>query len=403
MMDSTRNSNGFTTAELTERIKRLQRHLACKDIGLAILTQNSDLYYYTGSVQPLYLLVPADGEPLVLARKAITRIKDEIRHIRSEAFSGSKDLTAILDMYGPSRAKRIGLTLDVASYVTVTRLQKLFPNAEVADLSWDIRMLRASKSPAEIAIQAHAGEIMARVPEIVKDGFRPGMTELELSAILEHYLRLSGHGIIRFRREGIEVALFGVLSSGVNSLAGTKFDGICAGVGVSPGAPYGAGLDPIPQGAPVILDFALVLDGYHVDQTRMMCWGEPSDEVLRAYDAMLRVEDAITGMLCPGMAWEDIYNDAVALAGELGYADTFMGTGTERVKFVGHGVGLELDEPPYLAPGMSEPLAEGMVIAIEPKVALPGIGVVGIEDTVVITQGVAQRLTTCPIDLIVVD
>ncbi len=393
----------FTIAELTERMRRLQRHLAGKGIGLAVLTQNSDLYYYTGSVQPLYLLVPADGEPLALARKSLTRIREEITHIRSEAFSGTKDLTAILEMYGPSRSKRIGLTLDVVSYATVNRLMRLFPNAEIADLSWDIRMLRATKSVVEIAIQARGGEIMARVPEVVREAFRPGMTELELSAALEHYLRLNGHGIIRFRREGIEVALFGVLSAGVNSLAGTKFDGICAGVGVSPGAPYGASRDPIPQGAPVIIDFAFVLDGYHVDQTRMLSWGEPSDEVLNAFDAMLRVEDAIVGALKPGVPWEDIYSMSVDMAAELGYADTFMGSGTERVKFVGHGVGLELDEPPYLAPGMTDPLEAGMVIAIEPKVALPGVGVVGNEDTVVVTDSGVRVLTTCPPDFIVVE
>lgn len=393
----------FTIAELTERMRRLQRHLAGKDIGLAVLTQNSDLYYYTGSVQPLYLLVPADGEPLVLARKAITRIREEITHIRSEAFAGTKDLTAILDMYGPSRSKRIGLTLDIVSYATVTRLMRLFPNAEVADISWDIPMLRAVKSEAEIAVQARAGGVMARVPEIVREAFRPGMTELELSAALEHYLRLSGHGIIRFRREGIEVALFGVLSAGENSLAGTKFDGISAGVGVSPAAPYGANRDPIPQGVPVLIDFGFNLDGYHVDQTRMLSWGEPSDEVLNAFDAMLRVQEAIIGSLKPGTPWEDVYNMAVDLASDLGYADTFMGFGTERVKFVGHGLGIELSEPPYLAPKMSDPLEAGMVIAIEPKVALPGVGVVGNEDTVVVADSGARVLTTCAPDFIVVD
>lgn len=401
-MKTSRIGTEQSIAEFTKRIRKLQRRLADQHIDLAILTQNSDLYYYTGSVQPLYLLVPADGEPLVLARKAITRINEEITHIRCEAFSGTKDLVAILDMYGPSRAKRIGFTLDVVSYSSVIRLQKMFPNAEVADLSWDIRMLRAAKSPAEIAILARAGEIMAKVPEIVESAFRPGMTELELSAVLENYFRLSGHGLIRFRREGIEVASFGVLSAGVNSLAGTKFDGICAGVGPSPAAPYGAGLDPIPQGVPVILDYAFVLDGYHIDQTRMLCWGEPSDEVLRAYDAMLRIEDAIIGMLTPGMPWQDVYNESVSIATEMGYGDVFMGAGTERVKFVGHGVGLELDEPPYLAPGMTDPLAVGMVLAVEPKVAIAEVGVIGIEDTIVITKKGIDRLTVCPNDFIVV-
>lgn len=393
---------GFTTAEFVERISRLRKHLADKQIDLAVLNQNSDLYYYAGSVQPLYLLVPSTGEPLILARKAITRIRDEVTHLRYEFFSGTKELLAILERYGMSSSKRVGFTLDAASYATVTRLQRLFGDAEIADLSWDIRMLRIVKSESEIAVQARAGEIMAKVPEIVQSGFRPGITELELSAVMENYFRQNGHAaLIRSRREGIEISAFGVLSAGVNSLAGTKFEGISAGVGTSPATPYGAGTDPIPEGAPVLLDYGFNLDGYHVDQTRMFSWGRPSDEVTEAYEAMLRIQNVIMNELVPGAAWEDIYNDAVNLAIQMGYGETFMGAGTERVRFVGHGVGLELDEPPYLAPGLTDPLAAGMVLAVEPKVALPGVGVVGIEDTVVIREHGPERLTPCSRDFIV--
>ena len=103
----------------------------------------------------------------------------------------------------------------------------------------------------------------------------------------------------------------------------------------------------------------------------------------------------------PGAVWENIYNLAVEMASEAGFADTFMGSGTERVRFVGHGVGLELDEPPYLAFGMKYELQEGMVIAVEPKVALPGIGIVGIEDTVVVRESGVEPMTFASKDFIV--
>lgn len=391
------------TSELMDRIHRLQEYLAERSIDLAVLNRNSDLYYYTGSVQPLNLLVPARGEPIVVARKAITRIADEVTHIPFEPFSGTKDLVAAIERHGLGGPKRVGYTLDSTTYATVTRFQQLFGSPEIADLSYDIRTLRMVKSEAEIAILARAGEIESRMPEIVKSAFRPGMTELDLSMEIERYFRLSGHGVvIRCRREGTEIPGFGVCSSGVNSLAGTRFDGICAGVGLSSAVPYGATTDVIERGVPVILDYSFVLDGYHVDETRMFSWGAPSDRVMKVYDAMVGIERAIIEQLKPGATWESIYYLAVDLAAQAGYSEEFMGLGTEKVKFVGHGVGLELDEPPFLAPKMPDALAAGMVVAVEPKVGLPGIGVVGIEDTFVITNTTPRNLTPNSDEYIVV-
>lgn len=394
----------FSPGEYARRLDSLRNHLAGLGADAAVLNKNSDIYYYTGSIQPLYLVVPASDEPFTLARKAIERIRRELPHIKLEPFTGSKDLSDIIHGHGLARSVRIALTLDAISYASAVRLRKLFGEPEIADLSWDIRKLRMVKSEAEIAIQARAGRIMAELPQLIESGFRPGMTELEFSAMIENFFRLAGHAAFaRFRREGIEMPGFCMCSAGTNSLAGTKFEGITTGVGITPAIAYGAGRDPIPSGAPVIVDFAFNLDGYHVDQTRMFCWGTPTDEVLEAYSAMLKVEQAVLDELRPGRRWEEVYALAAGMAGDLGYGDVFMGFGPEQVKFVGHGVGLEIDEPPYLAPGMSETLAEGMVLAVEPKAALPEIGVVGVEDTAVIRATGAERLTTCPSEFIVYD
>lgn len=391
----------FTVKELNGRIEALQRYLANKQIDFAILSRNSDIYYYAGSMQPLYVVVPANGKSIAIARKALARVSAEAAHLDLEPFASGKDLAAIFARRGLTDARRVGLTLDTISYTSATRLMRLFPQAEPADIAWDLRMLRVAKSESEIAIQARAGEVMAKMPEIVRAALEPGITELELSALLESYLRLNNHGgILRCRREGVELPGCGVCSAGTNSLAGTKFEGICSGMGLSPGAPYGASRDPIGDGVPIIIDYGFNLDGYIIDQTRMACIGEAPDEVRRAYDAMMSVEAEIIKMLRPGVPWEDVYNRSVVLAGEAGYADSFMGCGPERVKFVGHGVGIEIDEPPYLALEMKYELASGMVVAVEPKVALPGLGVIGIEDTLVVREDGAQLITTAPREFI---
>lgn len=393
----------FTEKELKERIIKLQDFLAKKKIALAVLNQNSDIYYYTGSIQPLYLLIPAVGESVVLARKAINRIQDEVHHLKAEAFYSSKDLARIIERFNLNSSQRIGLTIDTTSYSTVIRWQQLFGGAEIVDLSLDIRMLRLVKSPAEIAIQTKAGEIMAQLPKLIKANFKPGMTELALSALIENYFRLNGHEVlVRCRREGIEMG-FGVCAAGVNTLTGTKFDGVCAGKGVSAAVPYGASWDPIPPNVPVMLDYAFNYQGYHVDQTRMFCWGKPSAEIIRAYRAMVQVEEAIINVLRPGVLWYKIYDNVLKLAGELGYEAEFMGLGAEKVRFIGHGVGLELDEPPFLAPKMEYPITAGMVIAIEPKVAFPELGVIGVEDTLVVTDAGSKLITTCSKEFIIVE
>ena len=133
----------------------------------------------------------------------------------------------------------------------------------------------------------------------------------------------------------------------------------------------------------------------------MFCWGDPAAEVVEAYQRMVAIEQSILEILKPGTAWEDAYHRAEQLAAEYGYTGEFMGLGAEKVRFVGHGIGLELDEPPFIAPKMEQKLEKNMVVAVEPKVALAGIGVVGIEDTVVIKKDGCQLLTPCAKEFIV--
>lgn len=392
----------FTNMALTARLQKLQAMLARREIDLAVLQFATDLYYYTGSVQPLYLLVPQTGDPCLVARKALTRITEEAPQLALSAFGGSKELAAIAERLGGTTAQRVACTLDTASSATVQRLARLFPQAEIVDCSWDMRTLRMVKDAEEIGILARAGQILAHIPALVREHFRPGITELELSAALEHAFRLQGHDmLIRSRREGMEMSACGVVSAGVRTLAGTKFEGICGGTGLSPAVPYGATRTPIAPGEPILIDIAFVLEGYHCDQTRQACWGQPSAAITRAYNAMLQIQHAVFAALRPGGTWEEIYALSAAMAADLGYADTYMGVGREQVKFVGHGVGLELDEPPFLAPGMPALLENGMTLAIEPKVALPGIGVIGIEDTVVMREDGMERLTPCAQEMVV--
>lgn len=389
----------FEISEYKIRIAAIQSIMKQNNIALAVFNQNSDLFYYCGSIQPLYLLIPAFGEPVLAARKAAERINEENGFIKLEIFSNSQELLKILNCFNIKPGEKIGFTFDTTSFATVNRIRQYFPEAGMADLSWDTRFQRSVKSAAELDCIRKAGSIIKKIPELLMSHYQPGMTELELSVIIESYLRLNGDGGIHSRQEAVKLEA-GLCSSGISSLAGSKFDGICGGSGISPVNPYGASNACIEKNIPVIVDYAFSSNGYHVDQTRMFSFGKPSKEVLKAYDSMLIIHDQIISSLKPGLSWTSVYEKSLKAADKLGYTEYFMGEGLGKVRFVGHGVGLELDEPPFLAPKMEYPLKAGMAIAIEPKVALPGIGVVGIEDTVIIQEYGIEKITDCPNDWI---
>ncbi|MDJ0876643.1 MAG: M24 family metallopeptidase, partial [Desulfobacterales bacterium] len=116
-------------------------------------------------------------------------------------------------------------------------------------------------------------------------------------------------------------------------------------------------------------------------------------DLLNAHQAMLDLQDVLSRQARPGTRAGDLYDTAVAWAADHGWGQWFMGADDQRIRFIGHGVGLELDEYPFLAKGQDMPLEAGMTIALEPKLIIPGQGVVGIENTHVVTAGGLEALT----------
>jgi Xaa-Pro aminopeptidase len=153
----------------------------------------------------------------------------------------------------------------------------------------------------------------------------------------------------------------------------------------------------------VLVDYVFAYNGYLSDHTRIFSLGPLPPELIDAHTAMLEVQKMVKHMARPGVASGAIYEQALAKASELGYADHFMGAaGRERIRFVGHGIGLEVDEYPFLAAGQELPLQRGMTIALEPKLIFPGKGVVGIENTHVVKKDGLEQLGEFPDDLIII-
>ena len=399
MYDRTLNT---PESEIAKRIAGLQRILVQKGLDAALILQRVDLFYFTGTIQQACLYVPADGEPLLMVNKTLARAKAESSIGRIRPLGSAKRIPDELKQSGIRLPKRVGFELDVLPANLYFSYRDIFAGAEIVDLSTDIRMLRSVKSPYEIELIREAALYSDRVAAWVPDFLREGMTEIELAGRIEAEARRMGHqGFVRMRLWGSEL-FYGHLLSGPSGAVPSFLASPTGGSGVSPAAAQSAGFRPIRRHEPVLVDYVFVYRGYLSDHARIFAIGRLPDELVQAHRAMLELQARIKIAARPGVAAGSIYELGLEYAQTLGYGDNFMGAGAERIRFVGHGVGLELDEFPFLNAGQTLELQEGMVIALEPKVIFPGKGVVGIENTHVVARDGLEQLGKYPDEITVV-
>ncbi len=380
--------------EFQARQARLAGALAARGLDAALVLHAVDLYWLAGTRQNAALWLPARGRPALLVRRSLSRARAEAAIEDVRAFPSSRDLAAALP------GARIGVTLDAVPAATVAWWQRQLPGAALEDLSGELRALRSVKSASELATMRDGARRLGAVLGEVPTFLRAGMTELELAAELERRLRLAGNeGSPRMRAFNAELH-GGLAVAGEAAAAPGFFDGPVVGRGLHPAYPLGASRRPIAAGEPVICDYTFVTGGYVVDMTRTAVCGPVDPRIARAHDASRRIQEAVAALLRPGVAATAPWERALALAAEAGLGDAFMGPPGEQARFVGHGIGLELDELPVLAPGSRAVLEAGQTVAVEPKFVLPGLGAVGVENSFVVTERGGERLDDLSDDLL---
>ncbi len=388
--------------EIENRIAWLQRILAQQGLDGALILQRVDLFYFTGTIQQGSLYVPAAGEPLLMVNKILARAQAESSIDRIVPLGSPKTIPDQLQQAGFTTPRRIGFELDVLPTNLYFSYRDSFKGAEIVDISTDIRLLRAVKSAYEIELIREAAAYSDRVAACVPELLQAGMTEIELAGRIEAEARRMGHqGIVRMRRWGSEL-FYGHLLSGPSGAVPSYLASPTGGGGVSPAVAQSAGFRVIKPHEPVLVDYVFAYRGYISDHARIFAIGGLPDDLMQAHAAMLELQARIKSMALPGTASGAVYDFALDYAKTQGLGDHFMGVGRERIRFVGHGVGLELDEFPFLNAGQTLQLQAGMVVALEPKLIFPGKGVVGIENTHVVTQDGLQQLSTYPDEITVV-
>ena len=389
--------------ELERRNEQLKRYLKKHDIDAALILQPIDLFYFAGTLQKANLYIPADGDPILMVHKSTERARAESAIAQILYLSSPKKIPDILKTNGYPLPRRLGLELDVLPTNIYFNYRRLFQDAAIVDISRSIRLIRAVKSAYEISIMRRAAKLSDQVAEHVPSILHEGMTELELAGKVEAEARRLGHqGVVRMRLWGGEM-FYGHLMSGPTGAVPSYLASPTGGVGANPAMAQGPGLNIVRRHEPVLVDYVFAYNGYLSDHTRIFSLGSLPEDLVEAHAAMLEVQTMVKKMATPGIPSGAIYDQALAKASELGYADHFMGAaGRERIRFVGHGIGLEVDEYPFLAAGQDLPLQAGMTIALEPKVIFPGKGVVGIENTHVVKKDGLGQLGEFPDDIVII-
>ena len=379
--------------ELEYRFRRLQSEMDRAGLDAVIMLQNADLFYFTGTIQTGNLYVPASGDPIYLVRRDFLRARMESGLPEVVLFSSPSELPGVVAGYGLPTPSRIGLELDVLPVNLYQKYRTLYPNAQFFDATPLIRRVRMVKSHYEIHILQDAALQADKVHRRAAEVIREGMSELELACELERTARLEGHqGYLRMRAFNGE--LCNQILSGPDSATPAFCNTPLGGMGLTPAFGQGPSYNRIGRGEPIVVDFASCFDGYLVDQSRMFAIGSLPDRMRRGYEDMLKVEELMVQLAEERPTWGSIYDACLALACQMGYADSFMGNAGGQVPFIGHGVGIEIDEYPFLARGFHEERLEpGMVFAFEPKLVFPGEGAVGIENTFYLTETGIKRLT----------
>ncbi len=380
-------------AELQKRMRcfRDKMETSNPDWRIAVIFSKLNQYYFTGTMQEGILIIPRDDEAVYWVRRSYERARDESLFPQIRPMESFRDAAASVGVLPGT----VHMEMEVVPLALHQRFQKYFPFENVKPIDTQMAAIRAVKSTYELSLMEVSGRIHQRVlEERIPPILAEGMSEAELAAQLFSIMIEEGHhGLARFGMFDTEMVV-GLICFGESSTYPTYFNGPGGNYGMSPAVPlFGSRERKLRKGDLVFIDVGCGFDGYHTDKTVTYMFGKalPRD-VIETHNKCVEIQNETASMLKPGAIPAEIYNTIMKqLSPE--FLRNFMGFGNRKVKFLGHGIGLTVDELPVIAEGFSEPLQEGMVFALEPKKGIENIGMVGIENTFLVTPKGGRCIT----------
>ena len=373
--------------ELELKWRRIQQAMRQEEADGCLLTMNMNLYYVSGQVFNGYFYLPAEGRPYWFVKRLTVPETNQVHVIRKP--EQIPDFFRDLNLAMP---RRLLLEADELSYNEYIRLQHVFRAEATGNASALIRHIRMIKTPWEIEQMRISARKHEAVYREIPACYRPGMRDIELQIEIEKRMRVHG-SLGYFRAFGSNMDIFmGSLLAGENAGEPSPFDFALGGKGIHASGPLGANGTLLREGTTVMADMSGNYTAYQTDMTRVFSIGKLPDRAYRVHRVALEIQARMERTAKPGVSCAELYRDALAMAGQEGLKDCFMGTHLQA-KFVGHGVGLEINELPVLTTRSKDILQPGMTFAFEPKFVLAGIGAVGIENTFLVTDSGVEKMT----------
>lgn len=362
--------------EYLRRMECCQELLLERGADLLVLSFGPNLYYLSGfheepGERPLLLFVPASSEPFFLVPELY---RDHLQrdswiremHVWRDGEDPWRIAKRVLSARNLQAVERV-LVDDRLWAMFLLPLQALLPEGKFGSASEVLGPLRLRKSPQEIQALKDASAIVDEAFAKLMTKHLEGCTEREIASIIEQEMQRLG---------GEAMAFETLVASGPN--------------GALPH--HRAGSRRIAEGDVVILDYGCRLRGYHSDVTRTVICGRATEEVRRVYEVVQRAQEKGVQAVRPGLPAEAVDRAARSEIEAAGYGEYF-------IHRTGHGIGLEVHEPPYIVAGNAVPLEPGMTFSVEPGIYLPGKFGVRIEDLVAVTSEGVERLNNCPQEL----
>ena len=381
--------------DLEIKWRKLQKKMHKDEVDACLIYSNVNLYYLTGEIFLGYLYLPVDHPPIGFITKE-TQLRKDLSFI---AIRKPEEIPASLMDKGLPLPKKIMLEGDQITYNEYIRFQKIFNAETKADASIILRNIRMIKTDWEIKQLCLSAKKHAEIYEFIPSCYGPGISDINFQANIERLARQNGSlGICRVFGTKMELHMGSILA-GSNAEISSPYDFSLGGYGIHPSAPFGANGTILEKGISVMVDVAGNYTAYASDMTRTYSIGKLPDIAYRAHMTSRNIQDEIMRTAKPGVSCAELYELSVKIARKAELNDYFMGT-KFQAKFVGHGLGIEINEPPVLTSKSKEVLVENMTFALEPKFTLPGIGGVGIENTFLVKRNGLEKLTLFTEDII---
>lgn len=374
-------------SELRNRWRLIQKEMAKQGAEGCLLAGNVNLFYVADRVFSGYFYLPLEGNPFFFVKRPVGLKGENIHYIRKP-----EQIAEILAEKGIVLPKTLMLELDELSYNEVTRLQSIFTPEQTFNATAIVRKVRTVKSPYEIGLLRLSGQLHAACYNEVPKLYKPGMTDIDFSIEIERLFRQKG-ALGHFRVFGQSMEIFmGSVIAGDNADAPSPYDFAMGGSGLHSSLPVGGNGTILTPGTAIMVDMGGTFTGYISDMTRVFSVGKVAPLAYDAHQLALEIQNDIEAIAKPGVATCELYNMAIEKVKKHNLLPYFMGY-SQQAGFIGHGIGIQINESPVLAPRSKEILTEGHIFALEPKFVIPGTGAVGVENTFVVNANGIEKLT----------